>query len=1151
MVSPGWADITSARNAIPACLARCLTAAVLLGAAALHGCGGGGGSSPPAPLTIAPTAVTLDAGMSKTFVASGGTAPYTFSLDSGSGTVTSSGTYSTAGAGGGSADVRVTDSGGQHADATVTIDAALAFAPGATTLDGGQTLALAGTGGQGPYTYSVVSGPGTVNASTGLFTAPATAGSTVVQVTDVNGGSAQITITNNATLGISPAAVTLDAGMSKAFIASGGTPPYTFSLLSGTGTVTAAGTYTTPAAPGTGDVRVTDAIGQHVDAIVTIDSALGFAPGPTVVDGGLNLNLSGTGGQGPYTYAVVSGPGTVNPSTGLFTAPTTAGSTVVQVTDANGGTSQITITNYATLGITPSSITVTAGSGETLQFSGTGGSGSYAYTLVSGPGTLSATGLYTAANASGTSVVRVTDSLGISASASVRTLRIRVNGPVAAAVTDGTSWYVGGSFTAVNPYSAPRLILVDATSGNPQLGCDLQSGFLNGTVSAIATSATAIYVGGQFDHYRGIPASNLVKIDPVTCALDPVFNQSGGLGDGMASGTQVGGLLLSGNSLYVSGAFNVYRGTSVGAVIKLDATTGNLDPNFAQTAGQGFAGPLALSGNNLYVGGSFVTYDGAAVAHLAKVDATTGHVDPTFGGGSAFDSAVFALAVSGSSLYAGGVFTHYGSTPANVAKLDLGTGALDPVFTAATLGYDGVYALAIAGSALYIGRQPNGQTISGVPLAKVDATTGATDNAFTQPYTIDQQISTIAVSNGAMYIGGFFQTYRGQVVQGAAKIDPTTGALDTTFTQPTGVNGQVADIAFSGSNVVIGGLISTYRGTPAPHLAKFDIQTDTPDPTFLALGGANSPVSALTLFNGALYAGGAFTTLNGTAASGVAKLDPASGVVDTGFAPGAIPQGNVILAYGGALYVGGQSSAVVPSALVKVDPATAALDPTFAANGPVTGLVGALVTLGTSLYVGGQFSTYGSNPALNLAKVDATTGALDQSFTQATGISGGVGGAYVNALAATGSAVYVGGGFGSYRGTAVQNIAKVDATSGALDTTFTLPSGFTAPNSWLATLLISASSLYAGGQFATYRTADAENLAKLDAVSGVLDTTFTQTPGVCDAGYGQPQCGGWVTALGVAGSRLYVGSYAASSYRGQPAYYFFPVDLTSGAALDP
>jgi hypothetical protein len=885
-----------------------------------------------------------------------------------------------------------------------------------------------------------------------------------------------------------------------------------------------------------------------VDATVNTNAKLGLSPAKPM-DGGTAQTLMPTGGTGPYTFLVLSGSGTVDASTGVFTAPRQSGSTVVQVTDATGETAQVTVNNNVALAISPKSITVTAGAGQTNPFAGVGGTPPYKYALVSGPGSLSAAGVYSSANVSGSAIVRVTDNLGITASASVRVLRIRVNGPVAAAVTDGTSWYIGGSFTAVNPYSAPRLLIADAASGDPVLGCDLQSGFLNGTVSAIATSSTAIYVGGQFDHYRGIPASNLVKIDPVTCDLDPVFNQSGGLGDGMAPGTQVGNLLLSGNSLYVSGAFSVYRNTPVGAVIKLDATTGDLDPNFAQTAGAGFAGPLALSGNALYVGGAFATYDGTAVAHLAKVDATTGHVDPTFGGGSHPDDAVFALTISGGSLYAGGVFTHYGPTAASVAKVNLASGALDPGFAAATLGYDYVDSLLVSGTSLYIGCLPNGT--NGIVLAKVDATTGVTDNAFTQPYTIDQQVSTIAVSNGAMYIGGSFQSYRGQTVQGVAKIDPTTGALDTAFTHSTGVNGQVQGIAFSGSNVVIGGLISTYRGTPAPHFAKFDIQTDTPDPTFLALGGANYPVSALTLFNGALYASGPFTILNGANAAGVVKLDPASGVVDSAFAPTGVLPASVILAYGGALYAGGQPTTGSPSALVKLDPLTGAVDATFAAHGPVIGYVEALAAIGNSLYIGGQFSTYGLKPALNLAKVDATTGLLDQTFTQGAGISDGAGGSNVYALAAAGSSVYVGGGFGSYRGTAVQNIAKIDATSGALDTTFTQPTGFTAPNSFIAALLVSGNSLYVGGEFATYRTADAENLAKVEAVSGLLDTTFTQTPGVCDAGYGQAQCGGRVASMGVVGSRLYVGSYYASSYRGQPAYYFFPVDLNTGGVIDP
>ena len=97
----------------------------------------------------------------------------------------------------------------------------------------------------------------------------------------------------------------------------------------------------------------------------------------------------------------------------------------------------------------------------------------------------------------------------------------------------------------------------------------------------------------------------------------------------------------------------------------------------------------------------------------------------------------------------------------------------------------------------------------------------------------------------------------------------------------------------------------------------------------------------------------------------------------------------------------------------------------------------------------------------------------------------------------------------------------------------------------------SGSSLYIGGMFATLHTATAENLAKLDATTAAVDPVFTTTSGVCDALISLPPCGGNVSSLTIVGSRLYVGSQAASSYRGNPAYFLFPVDVTSGALLDP
>lgn len=136
------------------------------------------------------------------------------------------------------------------------------------------------------------------------------------------------------------------------------------------------------------------------------------------------------------------------------------------------------------------------------------------------------------------------------------------------------------------------------------------------------------------------------------------------------------------------------------------------------------------------------------------------------------------------------------------------------------------------------------------------------------------------------------------------------------------------------------------------------------------------------------------------------------------------------------------------------------------------------------------------------------------------------------------------GDFTSYRTTAVSSLIKIDASSGVLDTTFTQTSG-AAP--LVPALAVANWSVYLGGQVTSYRGVSLQNLAKVDAATGVLDSTFTQGLGAC---HGTLGCGGAVWSLTPVGSKLYVGG-DLTSYRGAPAYFFFPVDATSGALLDP
>ena len=104
-----------------------------------------------------------------------------------------------------------------------------------------------------------------------MFTAPGTIGSTSVRVTDAAGQTATAPITVVTSLQIAPAIQTLLIGGNKTFSATGGTPPYAYSVFSGGGSFTpGTGIFAAPGAPASVTVRVTDNLGATSNAVVTV-----------------------------------------------------------------------------------------------------------------------------------------------------------------------------------------------------------------------------------------------------------------------------------------------------------------------------------------------------------------------------------------------------------------------------------------------------------------------------------------------------------------------------------------------------------------------------------------------------------------------------------------------------------------------------------------------------------------------------------------------------------------------------------------------------------------------------------------------------------------------------------------------------------------
>ena len=244
--------------------------------ALLAGCSGSGGNSPPNPaqssnLTVTTTGLpggTVGAAYSSAVAASGGTTPYTYSagslpngltISSTTGMIT--GTPAQRSVGTASATITVTDSSRpspQSATSTLSIKispASLAVTtsslPGGTAGSPYPSTTLEASGGVPPYTWALSSGnlpPGLTLSAAGAITGTPSGGGTYLLafvVTDSYStpetakASLTLTISGSQTPALtltttSLADATVNMAYSATLTATGGVPPYTFSLANGT-----------------------------------------------------------------------------------------------------------------------------------------------------------------------------------------------------------------------------------------------------------------------------------------------------------------------------------------------------------------------------------------------------------------------------------------------------------------------------------------------------------------------------------------------------------------------------------------------------------------------------------------------------------------------------------------------------------------------------------------------------------------------------------------------------------------------------------------------------------------------------------------------------------------------------------------------------
>jgi hypothetical protein len=459
----------------------------------------------------------------------------------------------------------------------------------------------------------------------------------------------------------------------------------------------------------------------------------------------------------------------------------------------------------------------------------------------------------------------------------------------ALAVDDATGDVaVGGSFTSAGGVHAWNVAVLRAAEGRfESLGDVTSYGGKYATVEALAFAGGLLHAGGSFTSVGPLEAQHWVVHDGTSWAVpQPLDNVVHTLTPHGSDGVVVGGDFDNAGPLRVQ-----HLGIWNGAGWELLGQ----GPHSGYFSG-GEVQSLLVDGDGVVAGGLF---DQAGAVRLGSIGRWSGTAWDDLAGGVAADvghGQVFALARLGDDVYAAGSFSSAGGVPAaNVARWD-GT-RWSPLGT----GTDGdVHALAVLGGRLYAGGEfalAGGLLVGG--LAVWDPAAQAW-GAVGQGPLYDHAVNALAViGDRYLVVGGWFNGFNhagAKIVEGlhgltmfdtAAPQDPAdvlSGYLVLPGVSRYGAAGWVRALEVVGGDLHVGGWFDQAgilraaepqsAGFAAANLAVWHFSTTG---EWAPLGDSDAQVYALAADGDDLLAAGEFTTVGGTPAARVARLDRAAG----------------------------------------------------------------------------------------------------------------------------------------------------------------------------------------------------------------------------------------------------------------------------------
>lgn len=592
--------------------------------------------------------------------------------------------------------------------------------------------------------------------------------------------------------------------------------------------------------------------------------------------------------------------------------------------------------------------------------------------------------------------------------------------------------FIGGRFTEVNGAARNRAARVNLITGDPDPNWNPNA---NGAVLSITPDGNGkVWIGGQFTQISGLPADRLARADLGTGDIDRLF------ANGSVHAVRVG----SSGNIYVCGHFTELQGQTRLRIASLDSDL-NLSPDW-QPSTNGPVNDCKLTGASLIVAGEFSDISGQPAGGLARVNAASGAPDPNFSpalegvfvsveGAEAFNITTRQLADG--RVAVGGIFRQANQNPA-------ASGAI-------LEGVDGEFAAAL------------------------DAEVAATV----------RQIKPL--EDGTWLISGSFRRAGSVISDNLLRLNETG---DVHADSLPGTNGPVTALEIVGGSAYVGGQFSRIGEFSRSSLGRLDL-----DANQLVVNADWAPELTGTVLvlqrdrarPDFVYAGGQFSydSGDGYGADNLVRLSLSDeGEADQKLANVASDgQINTIAqTMDGTLFLGGlfqQVRGLNRRGLAGFEN-TDALPLLSEFNAQLNNSVWALLADDSSnaLFVAGQFTSAFEQPRTRLLRLNGAN--LDSWAPAASG------GTPVTMSLDGLDSIYVGGTFTGINQVNRPRLAKIDATSGALDTDFT--PAVTGEIVWRTR--IAPSELWVAGTFSAVGGASRRAVARLLAATAIPDTVF-------------------------------------------------------------